>query len=188
MLLSIGGGYPTDYTLATTDLAEYFAEFLWGAFGPEGASAPASWVAAGSPRPFGSAVVDGFDFDIESDMTSPPFSDYKSRGYADMINHFKTDLYPTPLGTYYITGAPQCITPDSHLDDAMLNAPFDFLFVQFYNTPQCNARAGYNGLSTFTFDSWVSRVTTLSKNKNAKVYLGLVSEYQSPCSIYMLTF
>ena len=83
VLLSIGGGYPTNNTLATIALAEYFAEFLWGAFGPEGSSAPQSWIDAGSPRPFGSAVVDGFDFDIETNMSSPPFSDYKSRGYAD---------------------------------------------------------------------------------------------------------
>jgi chitinase len=174
VLLSLGGAYPTNYTLATAAISKYFAEFLWGAFGPVG-SGPASWVAAGSPRPFGTAAVDGFDFDIESDMTSPPFADYKSRGYADMINHFKNVLYPTASGTYYISGAPQCITPDSHLDSAMMNAPFDFLYVQFYNTPQCSVRAAYNGLSTFTFDSWVSRVTTLSKNKSAKVYLGIVS-------------
>ncbi|KAF2502937.1 glycoside hydrolase [Lophium mytilinum] len=186
VILSLGGAYPTNYTLPTTAISNYFAEFLWGAFGPI-TSPPASWVAAGSPRPFGSAVVDGFDFDIESNMASPPFSDYKSRGYADMINHFKNDLYPTAAGTYYISGAPQCITPDSHLDDAMLNAPFDFLYVQFYNTPSCSARAAYNGLSTFTFDSWVSRVTTLSANKNAKVYLGLVSTFHSPCTNQALT-
>ena len=184
VLLSIGGGYPTNYTLATTALAEYFAEFLWGAFGPEGSSAPQSWIDAGSPRPFGSAVVDGFDFDIETDMSSPPFPDYKSRGYADMINHFKSDLFPTASGTYYISGAPQCVVPDAHLDDAVQNSPFDFLFVQFYNTPQCSARAGYNGLTTsttnFTFDDWVNRVLNYGKNKGTKIYLGLVS-YDSFC-------
>ncbi|OCK74052.1 glycoside hydrolase family 18 protein, partial [Lepidopterella palustris CBS 459.81] len=177
VLLSIGGSYPTDYTLATTALAQYFAEFLWGAFGPEGPSAPQSWIDAGSPRPFGSAVVDGFDFDIESYQASPPFADYQSRGYGDMINHFKNNLFPTAAGSYYISGAPQCIVPDSHLDAAIQTSHFDFLFVQFYNTPQCSARAGYNGLSTtttaFTFDQWVSRVQSNSANPSVKIYLGL---------------
>jgi chitinase len=43
-----------------------FADFLWGAFGPQ----TATWLAQKLPRPFdgpdGQAVeVDGFDFDIE---------------------------------------------------------------------------------------------------------------------------
>ena len=64
VLLSIGGAWQdgTDYTVSTPAAGRYFANFLWGAFGP--------WSAAyQGPRPFdfgGKHVsVDGFDFDIE---------------------------------------------------------------------------------------------------------------------------
>lgn len=61
VLLSLGGDSlePTDMTV---DVAEWFADFLWYSFGPYNETA----VAEGYPRPFQTASVDGFDFDIES--------------------------------------------------------------------------------------------------------------------------
>lgn len=60
IFLSLGGGYQT-YEIDTIDSSTKFADWLWGAFGPK----TDAWESAGSPRPFGDAVVDGFDFDIE---------------------------------------------------------------------------------------------------------------------------
>lgn len=77
VLLSIGGAYPTDYSLASVDIAEYFADFLWGAFGPQ----TTTWVNAGKPRPFGDAAVDGFDLDIESFIANPNSTDYQYANY-----------------------------------------------------------------------------------------------------------
>lgn len=68
--------------------------------------------------------------------------------------------------------------PDAHLANAIQTSPFDFLFVQFYNTPQCSARAyfdnSYGGTHTnISFVSWVKFVQDKSFNPNTKVYLGL---------------
>ncbi|KAJ5109367.1 CAZyme family GH18 [Penicillium angulare] len=62
VLLSIGGdsAKPGDMS---DEVAEWFADFLWYSFGPYNVSA----VAEGFPRPFELNVLDGFDFDIESD-------------------------------------------------------------------------------------------------------------------------
>jgi chitinase len=65
IILSLGGASNT-YQLTGAAAGVAFADFLWGAFGPQ----TAAWLAAKSPRPFdgpqGQAVeVDGFDFDIE---------------------------------------------------------------------------------------------------------------------------
>lgn len=53
------------------------------------------------------------------------------------------------------------------LGDALNNAPFDAVFVQFYNN-YCSP-AGSN----FNFDTWDNWATTVSKNSNVRVLLGL---------------
>ena len=70
------------------------------------------------------------------------------------------------------------MVPDTHLADAIKTSPFDFLFVQFYNTPQCSARAyfdhSYGGTNTnISFTSWVNFVHDHSYDLNTTVYLGL---------------
>lgn len=69
IILSLGGATAT-YALNGTLSGVAFADFLWGAFGPQ----TADWLAQGLPRPFdgpnGEAVeVDGFDYDIEHPST-----------------------------------------------------------------------------------------------------------------------
>ncbi|MCJ1229236.1 hypothetical protein MMC12_005901 [Toensbergia leucococca] len=175
ILLSLGGAYPTNYELNNDESAVEFATFLWGAFGPK----KEEWT---GPRPFGEASVDGFDLDIESVITPEPADlSYQYRGYATMIDTLRGFYALEDVKEYYISGAPQCIVPDAHLANAIENSWFDFLFVQFYNTPQCSARAffnhtygAYGGPSTdISFDSWVHFVQRSSKNSEAKVYLGL---------------
>ena len=57
VLLSIGGALG-DYEVTSVSNGQYFAEYLYKAFGPY----DSSWDGA---RPFGNDSVDGFDFDIE---------------------------------------------------------------------------------------------------------------------------
>jgi chitinase len=172
-LLSVGGGYPINYTLPSVEVAEYFADFLWGAFGPS----TAAWVNANKPRPFGDASVDGFDLDIEALISPAPFPDYLFANYDKFVDRLKNVAFPTGPGTYYISAAPQCQVPDVRLADAIQKSHFDFIFAQFYNTAQCNTRAGYNGLSaastTFTYSTWVDWLKTNSYNKAVKLYLGM---------------
>jgi chitinase len=120
-LLSLGGGSATGAYIASDTSAVEFANFLWGAFGPQ----TDGWTLAGNPRPFGDAVVDGFDFDIESLAADAPTDvDF---GYATMANEFRRLFALCTTSTFYLSAAPQCIVPDGHLADAISNAVFDFM-------------------------------------------------------------
>jgi chitinase len=173
VLLSIGGGYPTNYFIKDDTSAVNFANFLWGAFGP----VKSEWTSTGGPRPFGDAVVDGFDFDIESELSSAPtvngkaLSNYKTNGYVKMITTFKKTLYPQDaMKPYYISGAPQCIVPDQHFAGVVENAWFDFLFVQYYNTAACSAR---QAITSGTFKGYNDWTGVKSLNGDIKLFVGL---------------
>lgn len=189
IFLSFGGAAPQNYYIANDNSANSFADFVWGAFGPR---TPA-WTSSYLPRPFGDAVVDGFDFDIESNMTaSPPkdasgntINDWQSRGYATMINRLKNTQFPKDTSkSYYISGAPQCPLPDFHLAGPIANAWFDMLFVQFYNNPSCSGRAAVNYAAGDSFLKWTQ---TSSKNPNVKIYFGLPASTQAAAASDYLT-
>ncbi|KAI4275514.1 MAG: hypothetical protein LQ337_003157 [Flavoplaca oasis] len=173
VLLSLGGAIPTNQSINNDESAVAFAKFLWNAFGPEDATYD-------GPRPFGDAVVDGFDFDIESEITgNDPASQY--RGYGTMVDTLRIFFAAGSDKEYYISAAPQCVIPDAHLSQPIETAWFDFLFVQFYNTPQCSARAYFDASygrvgdrpSSISFDAWVNFVRTKALNKDVKLYIGL---------------
>ena len=98
-------------------------------------------------------------------------------GYSSLVS----DLHAYFLSStkkFYISGAPQCIIPDAHLADAIETSYFDFLFVQFYNTPECSARAYFDhqyggGGVNISYSKWVDFVHEHGLNKQTKVYLGL---------------
>ncbi|KAJ5709004.1 hypothetical protein N7493_010338 [Penicillium malachiteum] len=158
ILLSLGGS-SADPGVMSHEVAEWFADFLWYSFGPYNASA----VEQGFPRPFQNNSVDGFDFDIESDG---------GHGYGSMIDRLRDHYTNYPEHQFYISGAPQCPIPDLQLSYAIQNSHFDFIWVQFYNTFACSARAFVEGLTTFNFASWVD-VIQASANPDAKLYIGL---------------
>ena len=173
VLLSIGGGYPTNYFIKNDTSAVNFANFLWGAFGP----VKDEWTSTGGPRPFGDAVVDGFDFDIESELSTAPtvngkaLTNYKTNGYVKMITTFKNTLYPQDsMKPYYISGAPQCVVPDQHFSGVVENAWFDFLFIQYYNTAACSAR---QAITSGTFKGYNDWTSVKSKNNDIKLFVGL---------------
>lgn len=65
IVLSLGGASRT-YQLSGAAEGIAFADFIWGAFGPQ----TQAWLDQGLPRPFDgpgnqAVEVDGFDFDIE---------------------------------------------------------------------------------------------------------------------------
>lgn len=170
---------PSDQSISSDSSAITFAIFLWQAFGPiqDGYT---------GPRPFGDAVVDGFDFDIESIIKADQDPADAYRGYGTMVNTLREvfALEPADSKTYYISASPQCIVPDQHLSLAIETSWFDFLFIQFYNTPQCSARAyfdhtfgAYGGPPTdISFDAWVEYVLQNSFNPDVKLYLGLPAD------------
>ncbi|KAK4506350.1 hypothetical protein PRZ48_000080 [Zasmidium cellare] len=163
ILISIGGHGYNESGFEDVQIAENAARLLWNMFGPVNSS-------SGTLRPFGNAVLDGFDIDIEEKTTNlRPFAfELKALMDADQSK------------PYYLTAAPQCPYPDVNLspllNDPQGSVPFDALFVQFYNNPACEVDTFTPGASTqsgFNFDTWNNWAETQSSNPNVKVFLGV---------------
>ncbi|DAA76900.1 TPA_exp: putative endochitinase [Trichophyton benhamiae CBS 112371] len=165
IMLSLGGqavdGSKT-YSVKTRQSAVYFADFLWRAFGP----VSPEW---DGPRPFGDNVIDGFDFDIEANGGA---------NYEYMVERLRSNFATDSSRQYYLSAAPQCVLPDGNLGNVISSSAFDFIFVQFYNTPSCSAFnwAQNPSKSGFTFDSWVQFIRK-GASRNAKLFIGLVGDH-----------
>ncbi|KAK9379972.1 glycoside hydrolase superfamily, partial [Kockiozyma suomiensis] len=146
VLLSLGGAVGT-YGFTDDSQASDFATTLWNIFGG----------GTSDYRPFGSSIVDGFDLDIENNNPT---------GYAAFVTQMR-NLYSG--GDYYISAAPQCPFPDASVGDALDNAWFDFVFIQFYNN-----NCGVNSPSTFNYGTdWMTWVSSTAQNSNVKLYVGV---------------
>ncbi|KAI1264313.1 chitinase [Xylariaceae sp. FL1019] len=157
ILISLGGATYYQGGWGSTSDAESAAQMVWNMFGP---------VTSGSTvdRPFGSAVVDGYDFDFENPVNNLPAFAAKLRSLIDANG-----------GNYYLSGTPQCVFPDS-ADGAALNAvAFDFIMIQFYNN-WCGSQNFVPGSATqnaFNFDVWDDWAKNTSPNKDVKILLGM---------------
>ncbi|TFY71204.1 hypothetical protein EVG20_g1816 [Dentipellis fragilis] len=147
--ISIGGA--TGAVSFTSDSqAQQFADTIWNVF--LGGSS--------STRPFGSAVLDGVDLDLEGGSASH---------WPAFINQIRSHANGASK-QYYITGAPQCPYPDAYMG-AILNAVgFDAVYVQFYNN-YCGLQA-FSNPNDWNFDQWDTWAKTVSPNKNVKIYIG----------------
>lgn len=130
---------------------------VWDMFGP---------VPSGKTvdRPFGSAVVDGFDFDFEATANNLPAFGQKLRSLMDAAGGKK----------FYLTAAPQCVYPDAAVGAALNAVSFDFLMIQFYNN-YCGVTNFQEGSATqtaFNFDVWDNWAKTASPNKNVRLLVG----------------
>ena len=122
-------------------------------------------------RPFGEAIVNGFDLDLERGPAS---------GYDRVAIRLRQLMDADRAKTgkqWLLTAAPQCMQPDAMLDAAMKNAFFDAIFVQFYNNPSCEASKWVLGRSQstnsgFNFAMWDS-FAKRSKNPKLKVFMAL---------------
>ncbi|KAJ3811826.1 glycoside hydrolase family 18 protein [Lentinula aff. lateritia] len=103
-----------------------------------------------STRPFGSAVLDGVDLDIEGGGGT---------GYAAFVTEIRS-LASGASKQYYITAAPQCVFPDASLG-SVIDA--------FYNNP-CGLP--FFETTTWNFGVWDNWARTTSPNPNVKVFLG----------------
>lgn len=68
---------------------------------------------------------------------------------------------------YYISAAPQCPIPDESIPLESMQA-MDFVFVQWYNNPMCNA--GTPGFLE-SFKAWSTQLS--KKSGGPKLYIGL---------------
>ncbi|KAG5643892.1 hypothetical protein DXG03_009522 [Asterophora parasitica] len=146
--LSLGGATGGAYFTGDAQ-ARTFAETVWNLF--LGGSS--------STRPFGDAVLDGVDLDIEGGGTN---------GYAAFVTRIR-ELSNGASKKYYVTAAPQCPYPDAYLG-AVLNAvAFDAVYVQYNNW--CGLQ-NYNNANAWNFGQWDTWAKTVAVNKNVKVYIG----------------
>ncbi|KAK1230753.1 Chitinase 2 [Marasmius sp. AFHP31] len=150
--LSLGGdnkNNPGPITFSSDAQAEQFADTVWNLF--LGGSSP-------SGRPFGNAVLDGIDLNLEGDVPST--------GYVAFVNRIRSHADGASK-KYYVTAAPQCPYPDKTLKPILDGASFDAVYVQFYNNRQCEVSS--DGIN---FDEWDQWAKTVSPNKNVRVFLG----------------
>lgn len=156
IVISLGGATYTQGGWSSPDEAEKAAEMVWAMFGP---------VQSGSSvdRPFGSAVVDGFDFDMEAYTGNLPAFGARLRSLMDGAGGKK----------FYLTTAPQCVFPDAALGSTLDSVAFDAVFTQFYNNWCSGANFKPGGpQDAFNFDVWDAWAKR-SKNPNVKVLLGI---------------
>lgn len=155
--ISLGGATYTQGGWGSTADAQNAAQLVWDMFGP---------VPSGKQvdRPFGSAVVDGIDFDFESTVSNLPAFGAKLRSLMDGAGGKK----------FLLSAAPQCPFPDA-ADGATLDAvAFDFVQIQFYNN-YCgvnNFAEGSQTQNNFNFDTW-DKWAKGSKNPGVKLLLGI---------------
>ncbi|KAG0237591.1 glycoside hydrolase superfamily [Mortierella sp. GBAus27b] len=156
VVVSIGGATGS-YSLPDEASGRAFAEQIWNLF--LGGSS--------NTRPFGDAIVDGIDLDLESGQNA---------GYVALIDTLKSKFKSSSSSSagrgrsYYITAAPQCPYPDQATKEALEKSWFDLVWVQFYNN-HCGVQ-NY-GTEHFNFDKWNNWATTVSANKNVRILLGV---------------
>lgn len=156
VMISLGGA-AGQYGFTSDDQAEQFATTIWNMFlgGND----------ANIPRPFGDAVLDGVDLDIEGGA---------STGYTAFVTKLRA-LMTASDNQYFISAAPQCPFPDAYLGPSkgkpLMDAigAFNFLNVQFYNN-YCKYTTG--NATQFT-DSWNKWSALINTNANIKIMVGL---------------
>ncbi|KAK7467427.1 Chitinase 2 [Stygiomarasmius scandens] len=149
--LSMGGA--TGAAVFTSDeQAESFAELVWDLF--LGGSS--------DTRPFGDAVLDGVDLDIEGGG---------SNGFPAFVTRIRSLAQGSGQSKkFFVTAAPQCPFPDGNLGDVLNAVGFDAVYVQFYNN-FCGLN-NFNNPDAFNFATWDDWAKNTSPNPDVKIYLG----------------
>ncbi|KAI0244275.1 Chitinase 2 [Massospora cicadina] len=148
VLLSLGGAIAN--TGFPSAAASEFANILWDLF-MEGKH---------NLRPFGDAVVDGIDLDLEGGS---------QQYYDTFLNHMQLKFKQSGR-RYYVTAAPQCEFPDRNLQTIMEQGHIDAIFIQFYNN-WCGAH-NYGNQWAWNWPQWDTWAKTKSYNKDVKLLIG----------------
>ncbi|KAJ5117646.1 class III chitinase [Penicillium atrosanguineum] len=156
IILSLGGATYTQGGWSSIADAQNAAQTVWNMFGP--------LTGVQIDRPFGDAVVDGFDFDFESTVDNLPAFGAKLRSLMDAAVDKK----------YYLSAAPQFVFPDATDGTTLDSVAFDLVLVQFYNNwcETSNFQVGTSIQTAFNFDVW-DKWAKSSPNPHVKVFLGI---------------
>ncbi|PSR80667.1 glycoside hydrolase family 18 protein [Coniella lustricola] len=162
IMLSIGGATYTEGGFTSSTAAIAAAQEIWAMFGPVQASSTVD-------RPFGDAVVDGFDFDFESVTENTAY-------FAAELRALMNAATAAGDKEYYLSAAPQCPYPDAADNDMLDGAvSFDFIMIQFYNN-YCSIStfvAGDTAQPYFDYTTWDAWAQTVSANPNVKILVGI---------------
>ncbi|PLB51890.1 class III chitinase [Aspergillus steynii IBT 23096] len=174
IILSIGGATYSEGGFQSESAAKDGADLIWKTFGPAHIVRRQNQVR----RPFGDAVVDGFDFDFEAHVEN----------MAPFANRLRELSDAETSKQYFLTAAPQCPYPDA-ADKDILNGPVsvDAVFVQFYNN-FCGVQSfveGQNTQSSFNLETWDNWAKNDSQNKKAKVIVGVPANTAAAGSGYI---
>ena len=146
--------------------AEQVAQEVWNLFGPLPGNT--------TNRPFGKAVIDGFDFDFESPVKNLVAFANHLRKSIDKANSL---ISPTDK-KFILSGTPQCAIPDDNLGEVLDAAQFDLVMIQFYNNP-CQALAFVRQATTsqnpYNFEAWSAWADSNTKAK-PKLLIGLPAD------------
>ncbi|KAK5834178.1 hypothetical protein PVK06_018052 [Gossypium arboreum] len=145
-MINLAGGGAGSYFLASSDDARHVATYLWNNFlGGQSAS-----------RPFGDAILDGIDFDIEGGT---------NQHWDDLAKYLS--WYSQHGKKVYLTAAPQCPFPDAWVGGALKTGLFDNVWLQFYNNLQCQYSDGDISNLENAWKQWTTNVPA------TKIFLGL---------------
>ncbi|KAH7929211.1 glycoside hydrolase, partial [Leucogyrophana mollusca] len=147
--ISLGGATGAVGFTSDTQAAAY-AHTIWNLF--LGGSS--------STRPFGGAVLDGIDMDIEGGSQT---------GFVSFLNELRTLMNGGNKNLFHLT-APQCPYPDAYIGATLNQVKFDAVYVQFYNN-YCGLNQ-YSNPNDWNFGTWDNWAKTVSPNPNVKVYIG----------------
>jgi chitinase len=149
------GGYIANSSFASDQQAQEFAGTLRNLFGAGTGDDP-------SLRPFCTSVtVDGFDIDNENH--NPAY-------YDTFATALRQQFDSDPTKTHYISASPECPMPDASIPLGVLAAA-DFVWVQFYNNPECNFDS--SGFES-SFAAWSANLSNGSTTPgNPRIYIGL---------------
>jgi chitinase len=156
VFLSLGGGIGS-YSLASVADARNVSLYLWNNF----------LGGKSNSRPLGDAVLDGVDFDIESGSTL----------YWEDLARFLRGYGRNKR--VYLSAAPQCPFPDRNLGVAVAKNSFDYVWVQFYNNPQCQYSNGNTSNLLNSWNVWTRAV------KSGKLFMGLPAATQAAGSGFL---
>ncbi|TBU43180.1 glycoside hydrolase [Dichomitus squalens] len=147
--LSLGGA-TGGAGFSSADEATSFGDTIWNLF----------LGGSNDTRPFGDAVLDGIDLDIEGGSTQ----------YFDSFVNRIRSLASSASKQYYVTGAPQCPYPDAYMSTVLNAVAFDAVYVQFYNN-YCGL-PNFNDSNSWDFSSWDDWAKNTAVNKDVKIYIG----------------
>ncbi|KAG4927092.1 hypothetical protein AAZX31_19G068800 [Glycine max] len=149
VMLSIGGGTNT-YSLSSPDDARQVADYIWDNF----------LGGKSNSRPFGNAILDGVDFNIESGELH----------YAALAYRLH-DHYAGSKKKFYLTASPQCSFQNNLLHGALTTGLFDHVWIQFYNNPQCEFTSKDPTGFKSAWNQWTTSINA------GKFFVGLPSSH-----------